>query len=147
MSFNVVVDKNTKIKLYNMKKGIYKKYLTYINEILFDDNIICFIGKIIKMHMSLFIQECELTKLLDEDIDVDKAYSYFYIFNIYEEFCGINHLGIVNYISNIFIRSQIPILYINTFNENIIFVSEKDLDDAIICIGSFIDNDKIKVIK
>lgn len=149
MSFSVLIDKNTKIRLYNMTNGTYKKYISYINEILLDDKIICFIGKNTKNanFFSLFVQECYLTTLLDKDIHIDSDLNYFYIFNIYEEHCGINHLGIVNYISNIFIKCQIPILYVNTFNENIIFVSENDLDNAIICIGSYIDNDKIKLIK
>ena len=43
-------------------------------------------------------------------------------------------------------KNQISILYINTFNENIILVSEKDLENAIMSLYSYIDNDKIKIV-
>ena len=146
MSFTVIIDKKTNIKLYNLNKNQYNKYLFNINQLL-NTNIIYFIGKNFKNanFFSLFIEECDLTKLLDKD-DITNSYDSFHILNLYEDDCGINHIGTVNYISNIFMKNQISILYINTFNENIILVSEKDLENAIMSLYSYIDNDKIKIV-
>ena len=149
----VNVDKNIKLKLYNMNKSLYKKHFINISQILFEDDIVCFIGKNFKSdnYFSLFIQDiqdrnnCKLISSLDNDIYVTKEIGYFYMFNIYEGNCGINHLGIVNYISDMFLKNKISILYVNTFNENIILVPEKDLDKAMNCLHQFIDIDKIKI--
>lgn len=149
MTFMVKVDKNIKLKLYNMNKYLYKKHFININKMLFEDDIVCFIGRNFKSEnfFSLFIQDCnhQLIKELDQDIYVTKEIGYFYMFDIYEGNCGISHLGIVNYISDIFVKNKISILYINTFNENIILVPEKDLEKSMNCLHQFIDIDKIKV--
>jgi hypothetical protein len=151
MTFMVNIDKNIKLKLYNMNKSLYKKHFINISQILFEDDIVCFVGKNFKSDnfFSLFIQDRiynnKLIYSLDNDIDVTKEVGYFYMFNIYEGNCGISHLGIVNYISDVFIRNNISILYINTFNENIILVPEKDLEKSLNCLHQFIDIDKIKI--
>ena len=147
MSLNVIIDKKTKIKLYNLDNNLYNKYLLNITKIASDD-IIYFCGRNFKTNnfFSIFVEECELTKLFDNDDEIIKTDEYFYMFSIFEDDCGINHVGIVNYISNIFMRNQISILYINTFNQNIILVAEKDLDNAIMSFYSYFDNDKIKLV-
>lgn len=44
--------------------------------------------------------------------------------NIHEDIPGIDHIGIVNYISGHFMKEGIPLLYINTYAYNLILVSE-----------------------
>jgi hypothetical protein len=145
MSQNIIIDKKTKIKLYNLDNNLYNKYSSYIFNIV-SSNIIYFCVKNFKTNnfFSIFMEECELSKLFDADDEIEKTYQYYYMFSIFDDDCGINHVGIVNYISNIFMKNKISIIYINTFNQNIILVSEKDFDNATVCFYSYFDNDKIK---
>lgn len=53
------------------------------------------------------------------------------IINIHEDLPGIDHIGIVNYISKIFLDAKIPLLYINTYSYNLILICEDFLDTAI----------------
>jgi hypothetical protein len=50
--------------------------------------------------------------------------------NIHEDIPGIDHIGIVNYISGCFMKEGIPLLYINTYAYNLILVSEDYVDSA-----------------
>lgn len=147
MSLNVIIDNKTKIKLYNLDNNSYNKYSSQLSSVI-SSNIIFFCAKNIKNNnfFSIFIQECDLTKLFDFDDDIEKIYEYYYMLNIFEDDCGINHIGIIHFISNLFMKYKISILYINTFNQNIIFISENDIDNAISCLYSYFDNDKIKFI-
>lgn len=50
--------------------------------------------------------------------------------NIHEDIPGIDHVGIVNYISGRFMEKDIPLLYINTYGYNLILVAEDYIDIA-----------------
>lgn len=50
------------------------------------------------------------------------------VIQIYEGCSGINHIGIVQKISSIFSEIEIPILYINTFNNNFIIIDTELID-------------------
>lgn len=53
------------------------------------------------------------------------------IYNIHEDLPGIDHIGIISYISSLFTRNEIPILYINTFSYNLILVSDEYHEKAL----------------
>ena len=53
------------------------------------------------------------------------------VINIYEDIPGIDHIGIINKISNLFLVQNIPILYINTYGHNIVLVADEYIDNAI----------------
>jgi hypothetical protein len=50
------------------------------------------------------------------------------VIQIHENSSGMDHVGIINRISGILTKNNIPILYINTFNNNYILVKEQDFD-------------------
>jgi len=50
--------------------------------------------------------------------------------NIHEDIPGIDHVGIVHYISGRFMAEGIPLLYINTYAYNLILVAEDYIDVA-----------------
>ena len=52
------------------------------------------------------------------------------IINIYEDSPGITHVGIVYYISRLFSKSDIPLLYVNTFSFNLILISDEYIEKA-----------------
>jgi hypothetical protein len=58
------------------------------------------------------------------------------IIDIHEDLPGIDHIGIINYISKFFLEQHIPILYINTFSHNIILVSDEYLESASLILKS-----------
>lgn len=55
----------------------------------------------------------------------------YFIFRIYEDLIGIDHVGIISLISTKFSEQKIPILYLNTFSNNLILVSEEYQEKAI----------------
>ena len=52
------------------------------------------------------------------------------IFNIHEDIPGIDHVGIVNHISGIFSKENIPLLYLNTYSYNLILISSEHIEMA-----------------
>jgi hypothetical protein len=136
---------NYKVKLYNLTTHQYNKYKDNIMKILEDDNIFCSITRNItdKSYISLFVQQCELTKILDNDYDIVKDLNFYNIFSIYELENGINQFGIVSNISNSFCKYNISIIYINTFSENLIFVNENDYEKALECLITLVNADNI----
>jgi hypothetical protein len=54
----------------------------------------------------------------------------YYVFDIHEDVPGIDHIGIIHRISKYFLQKQIPILYVNTYGHNLVFVSEDHYADA-----------------
>jgi hypothetical protein len=52
---------------------------------------------------------------------------YYHIMNLHEDCPGIDHIGIVHYLSGIFFQWGIHILYVNTFAYNLIFIEEEDI--------------------
>lgn len=55
----------------------------------------------------------------------------YYIVDIYEDIPGIDHIGIINYISTFFVKKNIPILYINTYGHNLILISDEHIKNAL----------------
>lgn len=53
----------------------------------------------------------------------------FAVLRIYQEMHGINEQGIVAKISKLFAQKDIPILYLNSFNNNFVLLPEERLDD------------------
>ena len=49
----------------------------------------------------------------------------YHVFDIHEDHPGIDHVGIIHYISKRFVEHSIPILYINTYGHNLILVEEE----------------------
>lgn len=60
------------------------------------------------------------------------------IINIHEDVPGIDHIGIVHHISGIFVKHNIPLLYINTYAFNLILIADEFISKALevlSCIG------------
>ena len=55
---------------------------------------------------------------------------WYYGFILHEDCPGIDHVGIVHFISGLFSKQQIPLLYLNTYSNNIILVSEEFVTKA-----------------
>lgn len=49
----------------------------------------------------------------------------YHVYSIHEDCPGISHIGIVHYLSGLFSKENIPILYVNTYGSNLVFISEE----------------------
>ena len=80
--------------------------------------------------------EITVYKYLSDDDDIFEKKSIVYdprqynIINIHEDVPGIDHVGIVHYISGIFYKEQIPLLYLNTYSYNLILISDDYIERA-----------------
>lgn len=81
-----------------------------------------------EQEISLFIDQNCLQPL--EKYGFSAIHNYRFI-QICESNPGIDHVGIVSKISTILAQSNIPILYVNTYNNNFILIKEDDYDLAI----------------
>jgi hypothetical protein len=53
-----------------------------------------------------------------------------YGFILHEDCPGIDHVGIVHFISGLFSKQHIPLLYLNTYSNNIILIAEENVTRA-----------------
>ena len=107
---------NTPVRIYKLKYPIYSPHIlcqTYLDK------------------------EFTVYKHIHEDDTLFESISeifdprIYHVFNIYEDCPGIDHIGIVHLISGLFTKHNIPILYMNTYSYNLIFVSEHYFTQAI----------------
>lgn len=54
----------------------------------------------------------------------------YHVIDIHEDVPGIDHIGIIYQISKRFVEHQIPILYVNTYGHNLVFLSEEHMSSA-----------------
>ena len=52
------------------------------------------------------------------------------VIDIHEDVPGLDHVGIIHQISKRFVERQIPILYVNTYGHNLVFLSEEHMSSA-----------------
>jgi hypothetical protein len=97
------------------------------------------------MTQTIIENEITVFKYIDDDDELFEKHSVIFdprsynIINIYEDIPGIDHIGIVNYISSLFLKEDIPLIYINTFSYNLILISD-DYIDQVKNILKFITN-------
>jgi hypothetical protein len=121
-----------KVRIYRFtREQYYTNYRLFIKT----EHILC----------QTFLQdEITIYKLIDEDDELFSRLSESYdpreynIINIHEDVPGIDHIGIVYRISGIFYKKNIPLLYVNTYSHNLIFISDELIDKALEVL-----NDKI----
>ena len=110
---------------------------------------ITFLEKKVKLYkLSHQIHSCNIMSqtILDDEITVFKYISeddelfennslifdprLYNVINIHEDIPGIDHVGIVHYISGLFLKEEIPLLYLNTFSYNLILISDDYIEQA-----------------
>ena len=83
------------------------------------------------------MNECTIFKRVAEDDAMFRTMALahdprlYHVFSVYEDCPGIDHVGIVHFLSGMFSIHSIPILYVNTYSYNLIFISEEYLDTAL----------------
>lgn len=56
---------------------------------------------------------------------------WYHVFSVQEDCPGIDHIGIIHFLSGLFTEASIPILYVNTYSSNLIFIGEEHLQKAL----------------
>ena len=55
----------------------------------------------------------------------------YHVVSIHEDCPGLDHIGIVYFLSGLFSKASIPILYVNTYAGNLIFIAEEHYKNAL----------------
>jgi len=55
----------------------------------------------------------------------------YHVYSIHEDCPGLSHIGIVHYLSGLISKENIPILYVNTYGSNLVFVSDEYNENAV----------------
>ena len=117
----------SKIILLHIEKYALSKIFYFLVNSMFYNH-----GKFISYtvsenEISLFIDE-ELINdhlmIINNTIGIYQDTRKYSILQIYENCSGISHIGIVAKISKLFSKNKIPIIYINTYNNNFILIHE-----------------------
>jgi hypothetical protein len=115
-----------KVRIYKLNKQSFNYNFKLIIK---SENIMCqtFIEDEITIYKYTHEQEDKSFENVSESFDI-KTYN---IINIHEDIPGIDHIGIVNYISGIFSKQKIPLLYINTYSYNLILIADDFIESSI----------------
>jgi hypothetical protein len=88
------------------------------------------------MSQTILDDEITVFKYISEDDELFEKNSLIFdprlynIINIHEDMPGIDHVGIVHYITRLFLKEEIPLLYVNTFSYNLILISDDYIEQA-----------------
>ena len=113
MQFTVTALKNNPIRIYQLRYPIYSP------------SVLC--------HTSIR-GEYTIYKHMTSDDTVFEALSIrhdprsYHVFLIQEDCPGIDHCGIVHFLSGLFTKVNIPILYVNTYAYNMVFIAEEHVE-------------------
>jgi hypothetical protein len=117
------------VSLSFIKKEYFEKISHFLMKVLLFNNDLFVSYTVSDDEISIFLDERLLENLTDNMKDLmhidDKRYK---VIQIYEFSSGISHIGIVHKISCILSKKEIPILYINTYNNNFVLVEKENLD-------------------
>lgn len=114
------------IKLYRATKENYKDIIEKYP--ILDNDLLCktFFEDEITLYVHYTIDNQALHELLLIYCVCDSR--LYRIMDIHEDVPGIDHVGIIFQISRLFMKQNIPILYVNTFEHNIVFFALEYMD-------------------
>ncbi len=123
-SFSLEILHDT-IRIYSFLPTFKKDIIGYVLPLLYEDSFFnitqCYdeISLFISKDIGMKIEGFPFITSTNEDFRVIK---------LYHDQHKINDTGIVSEISNYFSSLNIPILYVNSFNNNFVIVHSKDID-------------------
>lgn len=122
-SFEILEE--TPIGLYQVHPRFKFQVIGYILPLLYEDSFFNMTQSGDEFSIMISSKVGSALQHLPFVVTIDK----FYIpIKIYHHYHQIEDDGIVEYISTLFSRAHIPILYINSFNNNFVLVPIEDLD-------------------
>lgn len=112
---------HTPVRIYQMKYPMYSP------------TILC--STSVKGEYTVY-KQVDQDDILFESLSVQFDPRIYHVFSLHEDCPGINHIGIVHFLSGLFCKENIPILYVNTYASNLIFISEDHTERAIEIMSS-----------
>ncbi len=124
--------------LYFNKSEYTKVIYMLMKEVIFQDNYNFFSLTICDDEISVFLDQHIVDKFTEKNSKfyhqpnaVDRDYR---AIRVYDSIDGVSHIGIVSKISTLLAESNIPILYVNSYNNNYILVPDSELENAKKCL-------------
>jgi hypothetical protein len=122
-----------KIKIYKCSREDFNDIIIKHKIYSFNKDILC--QTFLKDEITLYMytddsRENQISHFLLTKICISDQRIY-NIIDIHEDVPGLDHVGIINMISQRFLEKKIPILYVNTFGHNIVLVSEEYMEDVV----------------
>ena len=111
-----VIRLNDKVRLYQLRYPIYSP------------NIIC--STSIHNEYTVYKRSAEDDSVF-ELLSIRFDTRLYHLFSLQEDCPGIDHIGIIHFLSGLFTEAKIPILYVNTYSSNLIFIGEEYMNDAL----------------
>jgi hypothetical protein len=126
------------VSLLCFTKSEYKSLMfTLLKEVIFKDEHKFFALTVTDQEISVFLDQDAVDRFIKPTNNysadnlrptaVDRDYR---VIKVYDLMDGVTHIGIVSKISTLLAASNIPILYVNTYNNNYILVPDKYLEQA-----------------
>lgn len=119
---------DVKVAVIYFNKQYYDTVIYHIlKDVIFNDDINFFSLTFNTDEISLFVDERFVPNIKDINYTIDKNYR---VIRVYDYNDGIQNVGIVSKLSSLLSSSDIPLLYVNSYNNNYILLKEDYLDKA-----------------
>jgi hypothetical protein len=121
---------NSIIALVYIPKNLFHQYLVYLlKDVILDEEGIFYSLTVNEDEISLFIDQEKIK--IKEGMIIDPNYK---IIRIYDNSDGLGNVGIVSKLSSLMSKNNIPILYVNSYNNNYILIKENYFIKALKCL-------------
>jgi hypothetical protein len=114
-----------------MKEVFFQNTFTFLSLTVCDNEISIFIDQSIAEKF-VNTNDTDSNNFVPSSIDRD-----YRAIRVYDSIDGISHIGIVKKISTLMAEHNIPILYVNSYNNNYILISDNDLQNAKKCLTEY----------
>jgi len=131
--FSVTILPN-RVKLYKCTPDVFKNILLYFPSYDVTKDVLCQMILDNEITFYLYYKEKDVHNIFVHGFFTTVTSSDHRIYNvldIHEDIPGIDHVGIIHYLSHFFLEKQIPILYVNTYGHNLVFVADEFMETTI----------------
>lgn len=130
--FSVTILPN-RVKLYKCDPDVFKNILLHFPSHDVTKDVLCQMILDNEITFYLYYKEKDSHNLLVHGFFTTVCMSdqrIYHVIDIHEDVPGIDHIGIIHHLSRFFLEKQIPILYVNTYGHNLVFVAEDYMKTA-----------------
>lgn len=130
--FSVTILPN-RVKLYKCDPDVFKNILLHFPSYDITKDVLCQMMLDNEITFYLYYKETDGHNLLVHGFFTTVCMSdqrIYHVIDIHEDVPGIDHIGIIHHLSRFFLEKEIPILYVNTYGHNLVFVAEDYMTSA-----------------
>jgi len=122
-----------RVKLYKCNPDIFKNILLHFPSYDVTKDVLCQMMLDNEITFYMYYKENDIHNIFVHGFFTTVCMSdqrIYHVIDIHEDVPGIDHIGIIHYLSRFFLEKQIPILYVNTYGHNLVFVAEEYMSSA-----------------